>query len=140
MVSALRFSATLLVLAIAGIRVSLLRRQRRNHYKATGIDPHFGAASALKASYGADAGLGQESRASPVRAAEAAVPTRFVSWRQQKTAGPTPFRSSKSQIYLSRYVYFLLTAFFGCAPGMNFATFRAAILIVATVCGLLPVP
>src|SRR5579863_6968127 len=34
--------------------------------------------------------------------------------------------------------YFLLTVFFSSAPGVNFATFRAAILIVAPVCGLRP--
>src|SRR3984957_15250892 len=34
--------------------------------------------------------------------------------------------------------YFLLTAFFNSAPGVNFATLRAAILIVAPVCGLRP--
>src|SRR5579864_446900 len=34
--------------------------------------------------------------------------------------------------------YFLLTAFFSSAPGVNFATFRAAILMVAPVCGLRP--
>src|SRR5579864_8371885 len=34
--------------------------------------------------------------------------------------------------------YFLFTAFFNSAPGLNFATLRAAILIVAPVCGLRP--
>ena len=34
--------------------------------------------------------------------------------------------------------YFLFTAFFSSAPGENFATLRAAILIVAPVCGLRP--
>src|SRR5438309_10603092 len=34
--------------------------------------------------------------------------------------------------------YFLLTAFFSSAPGVNFATLRAAILIVAPVWGLRP--
>src|SRR5947199_8784326 len=34
--------------------------------------------------------------------------------------------------------YFLLTAFLSSAPGVNFATLRAAILIVAPVCGLRP--
>src|SRR5215472_2234307 len=34
--------------------------------------------------------------------------------------------------------YFLLTAFFSSAPGVNFATLRAAILMVAPVCGLRP--
>src|ERR1700691_4314473 len=34
--------------------------------------------------------------------------------------------------------YFLFTAFFNSAPGENFATLRAAILIVAPVCGLRP--
>src|SRR6478736_9153468 len=34
--------------------------------------------------------------------------------------------------------YFLFTAFFSSAPGVNFATLRAAILMVAPVCGLRP--
>src|SRR4051812_50082819 len=34
--------------------------------------------------------------------------------------------------------YFLFTAFLSSAPGVNFATFRAAILMVAPVCGLRP--
>src|SRR5580700_11554757 len=34
--------------------------------------------------------------------------------------------------------YFLFTDFFSSAPGVNFATLRAAILIVAPVCGLRP--
>src|SRR5947209_2380376 len=34
--------------------------------------------------------------------------------------------------------YFLFTAFFNSAPGVNFATLRAAILMVAPVCGLRP--
>jgi len=34
-----------------------------------------------------------------------------------------------------RALYFLLTAFFSSAPGVNFATFRAAILIVAPSAG-----
>src|SRR6266446_3002043 len=34
--------------------------------------------------------------------------------------------------------YFLLTVFLSSAPGVNFATLRAAILIVAPVCGLRP--
>src|SRR6476646_3180267 len=34
--------------------------------------------------------------------------------------------------------YFLFTAFFSSAPGVNFATLRAAILIVAPACGLRP--
>src|ERR1700688_1636729 len=34
--------------------------------------------------------------------------------------------------------YFLFTAFLSSAPGLNFATLRAAILIVAPVCGLRP--
>ena len=34
--------------------------------------------------------------------------------------------------------YFRLTAFFNSAPGVNFATLRAAILMVAPVCGLRP--
>src|SRR6266581_9223619 len=54
---------------------------------------------------------------------------------QKKTAGPTPAASIKEAC---RALYFLLTAFFSSAPGVNFATFRAAILIVAPVCGLRP--
>src|SRR6266446_5475572 len=55
---------------------------------------------------------------------------------QKKTAGPTlPHRFTKEA---RRALYFLLTAFFSSAPGVNFATFRAAILIVAPVCGLRP--
>src|SRR5437764_3111747 len=34
--------------------------------------------------------------------------------------------------------YFLFTAFLSSAPGVNFATLRAAILMVAPVCGLRP--
>src|SRR5579872_2396158 len=52
---------------------------------------------------------------------------------QQKTAGPTPCRSEI--LYPD---YFLFTAFLSSAPGVNFATLRAAILIVAPVCGLRP--
>src|SRR5438552_14176129 len=54
---------------------------------------------------------------------------------QKKTAGPTPAASIKEAC---RALYFLLTAFFSSAPGVNLATFRAAILIVAPVCGLRP--
>src|SRR6202047_3905558 len=39
---------------------------------------------------------------------------------------------------LSCFSYFLLTAFLSSAPGVNFATLRAAILMVAPVCGLPP--
>src|ERR1700733_2013249 len=39
---------------------------------------------------------------------------------------------------LIRPDYFLFTDFFSSAPGLNFATLRAAILIVAPVCGLRP--
>src|SRR5581483_4471380 len=53
--------------------------------------------------------------------------------QQYKTAGPTPCR-----LVENRCGYFLLTAFFSSAPGVNFATFRAAILMVAPVCGLRP--
>src|SRR5271165_6568219 len=53
---------------------------------------------------------------------------------QQKTAGPTPCRLHNPEIW----PYFLFTAFFSSAPGVNFATRRAAILIVAPVCGLRP--
>src|SRR6184192_1537303 len=44
-----------------------------------------------------------------------------------------PFLYRISLPYLER-----LTAFFSSAPAVNFATFRAAILIVAPVCGLRP--
>src|SRR5439155_11279262 len=53
---------------------------------------------------------------------------------KEKTAGPTPCRFVRIQILH----YFLLTAFLSSAPGVNFATLRAAILIVAPVCGLRP--
>src|SRR6266700_4562054 len=44
-----------------------------------------------------------------------------------------PCRDSKIVPYFPRF-----TAFFNSAPGLNFATRRAAILIVAPVCGLRP--
>src|SRR5712692_2164012 len=47
-------------------------------------------------------------------------------------ADPLPFRTNPD------LAYFLLTAFLSSAPGVNFATLRAAILIVAPVCGLRP--
>src|SRR5581483_10637114 len=52
---------------------------------------------------------------------------------QQKNgrADPLPFSELLTD-------YFLLTAFLSSAPGVNFATLRAAILIVAPVCGLRP--
>src|SRR2546421_5208062 len=53
-----------------------------------------------------------------------------------KTAGPTPCRFVRLRIL--HPAYFLLTAFLSSAPGENFATLRAAILIVAPVCGLRP--
>src|SRR5271168_1608226 len=55
--------------------------------------------------------------------------------KQRKTAGPTPCRFRGIQDF---FRYFLLTVFFSSAPGVNFATLRAAILIVAPVCGLRP--
>src|ERR1700683_3375866 len=45
---------------------------------------------------------------------------------QQKTAGPPPCRFA---ILHSCSDYFLLTDFLSSAPGLNFATLRAAILI-----------
>src|ERR1700722_18233231 len=48
-------------------------------------------------------------------------------------AGPLPFRAIQDFLY-----YFLFTVFFSSAPGVNFATLRAAILMVAPVCGLRP--
>src|ERR1035438_10509124 len=57
----------------------------------------------------------------------------FVSGAQENgRADPLPFRDCEYP------AYFLLTAFFNSAPGENFATLRAAILIVAPVCGLRP--
>src|ERR1700693_6643258 len=58
----------------------------------------------------------------------------ILGW-QQKTAGATPCRFT---ILHSFRNYFLFTAFFSSAPGLNFATLRAAILMVAPVCGLRP--
>src|ERR1700722_207512 len=58
-----------------------------------------------------------------------------------KTAGPPPCRLRRIKDFCFRDVcfrYFLLTVFFSSAPGVNFATLRAAILIVAPVCGLRP--
>src|SRR5579863_10010316 len=55
--------------------------------------------------------------------------------RQQKTAGPTTCRFAICDFVAD---YFLLTDFLSSAPGVNFATLRAAILIVAPVCGLRP--
>src|SRR5207302_9131185 len=51
----------------------------------------------------------------------------------RKTAGPTPCRFHEIE-----WAYFLLTAYLKSAPGVNFATLRAAILMVAPVCGLRP--
>src|SRR6185437_40811 len=49
--------------------------------------------------------------------------------RNRKTAGPTPCRFAIRKLdYLPR-----LTAFFSSAPAVNFATRRAAILMVAPV-------
>src|SRR3984957_12047935 len=48
-------------------------------------------------------------------------------------AAPLPFRAIQDFLY-----YFLFTVFFSSAPGVNFATLRAAILMVAPVCGLRP--
>src|SRR5258708_23701158 len=53
-----------------------------------------------------------------------------------KTAGPTPCRSRSPNS--ASVLYFLFTDFFSSSPGENFATFRAAILMVAPVCGLRP--
>jgi hypothetical protein len=51
--------------------------------------------------------------------------------KQNGRADPLPFHETG-------YSYFLLTAFLSSAPAVNFATLRAAILIVAPVCGLRP--
>src|SRR5690349_7166742 len=56
----------------------------------------------------------------------------MFSFRKAKRQGRPPAVARK------RLPYFLLTAFFNSAPGVNFATLRAAILIVAPVCGLRP--
>ena len=56
--------------------------------------------------------------------------------RKQKRQGRPPAVLFNRQFQICGY--FLLTAFFSSAPGVNFATFRAAILIVAPVCGLRP--
>src|SRR5246127_5076682 len=53
---------------------------------------------------------------------------------EEKRQDRPPAVSSKSGLF----DYFLLTAFFSSAPGVNFATLRAAILMVAPVCGLRP--
>src|ERR1700704_111921 len=53
---------------------------------------------------------------------------------QTKTAGPTPRRFiPRNGLSFPR-----LTAFFNSAPALNLATRRAAILIVAPVCGFRP--
>jgi hypothetical protein len=57
-----------------------------------------------------------------------------LSTEKQKRQGRPPAVS----VITNRPPYFLLTAFFNSAPGENFATLRAAILIVAPVCGLRP--
>src|SRR5713226_8457788 len=56
---------------------------------------------------------------------------------QKKTAGPTPAAIDSTK-EACRALYFRLTVFFSSAPGVNFATRRAAILMVAPVCGLRP--
>src|ERR1700685_3734013 len=63
-----------------------------------------------------------------------------ISLRQARENGrANPCRSKNSNPWgLCLYFYFLLTVFFSSAPGVNFATLRAAILIVAPVCGLRP--
>src|SRR5271167_2534431 len=56
--------------------------------------------------------------------------------KQKRQGRPLPFssfESSNQKPYLLR-----LTAFLSSAPAENFATLRAAILIVAPVCGLRP--
>ena len=58
-------------------------------------------------------------------------PYAFVKKKQNGRADPLPFHETEIP-------YFLLTAFFSSAPGVNFATLRAAILMVAPVCGLRP--
>ena len=55
---------------------------------------------------------------------------------EKQTAGPTPCRSTR---FVNLGPYFPLpTAFFNSFPGVNLATRRAGILIVAPVCGLRP--
>src|SRR5206468_11871613 len=58
---------------------------------------------------------------------------RHKSSSKNKTAGTDPCRRLKVNAYFPRF-----TAFFNSAPGVNFATRRAAILMVAPVCGLRP--
>src|SRR6185437_7407451 len=53
----------------------------------------------------------------------------MFSFRKAKRQGRPPAVARK------RLPYFLLTAFFNSAPGVNFATLRAAILLVAPVAG-----
>src|SRR5579863_6918934 len=60
----------------------------------------------------------------------------FLSIHKKKRQGRPPAVFFNRQFQIR--AYFLLTAFFSSAPGVNFATFRAAILIVAPVCGLRP--
>src|SRR5579863_3787648 len=57
----------------------------------------------------------------------------YVPAGKEKRQGRPP---AVSQIY--SIPYFLFTDFLSSAPGVNFATLRAAILIVAPVCGLRP--
>ena len=52
--------------------------------------------------------------------------------KEKRQDRPPAVRDQASSAYLR------LTAFFSSAPGVNFATLRAAILIVAPVCGLRP--
>src|SRR5579863_3631914 len=60
----------------------------------------------------------------------------FLSIHKEKRQGRPPAVFRNRQFRILRY--FLLTAFFSSAPGVNFATLRAAILMVAPVCGLRP--
>src|SRR5258707_3695264 len=60
---------------------------------------------------------------------------RFLLTAKNGRADPLPFPQSQKSFFPD---YFLFTDFFSSAPGLNFATLRAAILMVAPVCGLRP--
>src|ERR1700722_6248436 len=78
---------------------------------------------------------GRISGEAPVRVGFFVFISRLVIVQGEKKgrADPLPFS------WITNFsAYFLLTAFFSSAPGENFATLRAAILIVAPVCGLRP--
>src|SRR5216684_3007708 len=63
--------------------------------------------------------------------------SRQLQLKKNKTAGPTPCRLAFVQNFGAPYLP-LLTTFFSSFPGVNLATLRAAILMVAPVCGFRP--